>query len=199
MKRLDIGETIVLEDQKEFICFQRIQDEGKEYVFMMSNSKPLEVFFAEEIQEGDTMRLEKVADPEKKRRLMQLFRETHPTAEERETPKEPEPEEAPCGLRISVGETVELEDGQKLFCSGKIQYSGEEYICFLSQKTYRDLVFGQEVVKDGVLSLSIVKDPEKQKQLTVLASKGIRDGIKQMFRKKPKEKRSPQKKHWWQR
>ena len=55
--------------------------------------RSLEVFFAEEIQEGDTLRLEKVADPEKKRRLMQLFRETHPTAEERETPKEPEPED----------------------------------------------------------------------------------------------------------
>ena len=206
MDRLTVGETIVLEDEKEFACFAKIQDEGKDYVFLMSNEKPLKVFFAEEILDGDVLSLRKIKDPEEKRRLMQLFGNIYSPAEDQTPPKDPEPTKTlngeSAGEGISVGETVELENGKKYFCFRKIQYNGAEYLCFGSQSDLREIVFAQETIDNGVLAVSIVKDPEKYEQLLKLTRKNLWEGIKKIFQKKPKEKKTgdePKKKSWWQR
>ena len=46
--KLEIGELITLENNKEYICIKKTTFEGKDYVYLVSNFKPLEIRFAEE-------------------------------------------------------------------------------------------------------------------------------------------------------
>ena len=75
MEKIEFGEIIELEDGKEFICFARVEEAGEEYVFLMSNYKPLEVRFARETEVGGELAVEMVSDPGLKQRLFALFQE----------------------------------------------------------------------------------------------------------------------------
>ena len=48
MEKLEIGETAILEDNKEFVCFGRIIEQTIDYVYLISNYKPLEIKFAKQ-------------------------------------------------------------------------------------------------------------------------------------------------------
>ena len=73
MKNLSAGEIITLDNQKEFICVSRIVEDGRSYVFLMSNFKPLEIMFAEETVEGEDLCVTIVKSQEKKMHLLNLF------------------------------------------------------------------------------------------------------------------------------
>ena len=69
------GEIIQLDNNKEYICFSTISDQNDYYVYLISNFKPLEVKFAKEISEGDSISLEIVNDQNQKKKLLKLFTE----------------------------------------------------------------------------------------------------------------------------
>ena len=192
MERLCIGEVVTIEGDKEFICFHRIEDGGKSYVYMMSNFKPLEVFFAEEIIDGEQVRLEKVASQEVKMRLMSLFKESA-GVQSKELEKEPEVvktlDGTICEEGISVGETIELENMGKFICYKKIYDGGEEYLSLVSQSNIRKFVFGKETASDGILSVELVTDPELIRRLEQLTRANPWETLKQHFRINPKKKR----------
>ncbi len=72
--KVNKGELITLDNDKEYICFSTISDGGQEYVYLMSNFKPLEVKFAsQKITENGEIELEIVNDTEEKQRLLELF------------------------------------------------------------------------------------------------------------------------------
>lgn len=71
--KLEVGELITLDDDKEYICLSRITYEDKDYVYLMSNFKPLEVRFALENIVGEDVELTIVGDPELKKVLLELF------------------------------------------------------------------------------------------------------------------------------
>ena len=74
MEKLEFGETVVLENGKEFVCFASLQENGIEYVYLVSNFKPLEVRFAKQILVGDKLQLEMIQDPTLKQHLFELFK-----------------------------------------------------------------------------------------------------------------------------
>lgn len=43
--KIERGEIITLDNNKEHICFCTIREEGQDYVYLMSNFKPLEIRF----------------------------------------------------------------------------------------------------------------------------------------------------------
>lgn len=74
MEKLEFGEVAVVDNGKEFIVFKTLEKNNKSYVFLVSNSKPLEVKFAtQEIVNGELL-LKIVEDQEEKLELMEDFK-----------------------------------------------------------------------------------------------------------------------------
>ena len=198
------GEIVVTSDQKEFICYKKIQDGKKTYLFMLSNFKPVEVFFAEEIiHEDGTAYMEKVTDPATKQRLAPLIKMCLPQSEtpapdEAETPAPtpaPAPAEAPRTLEgevstepLGVGDYITLENKRTYVCYRKLTHEGKEYLCLMSTHKPRELLFGRESVDDGVLSVNIVTDAARHNDLLQLVKKNPWDAFKQIFKPKSKKK-----------
>lgn len=77
MEKVEMGEIIELENGKEYICFSQLQDEGKDYIFLMSNFKPLEIRFARQFEQDGDIMLEIVNERATKERLLALFKAKH--------------------------------------------------------------------------------------------------------------------------
>lgn len=71
--KINEGEIIQLDNNKEYICFSTISDQNEYYVYLISNFKPLEVKFAKEISDGDSVSLEIINDQNQKKKLLKLF------------------------------------------------------------------------------------------------------------------------------
>jgi len=75
MEKLEYGETAVLENGKEYVCFASLEENGVDYVYLVSNFKPLEVRFAKQIINNGELLLEIVEEQELKQHLFELFKE----------------------------------------------------------------------------------------------------------------------------
>ena len=73
MEKLEIGETAVLEDDKEFVCFSRIQEQNNDYVYLISNYKPLEIRFAKQNIVNGELELTIIENQEEKEHVYRLF------------------------------------------------------------------------------------------------------------------------------
>lgn len=77
MEKLEVGEVALLEDGKGFICCSRVEDGGIDYLYLMSNFKPLEIRFAkQEIVNGE-IQLTIIGDTNEKIKLLNLFQDRH--------------------------------------------------------------------------------------------------------------------------
>ena len=65
------GDLIILENDKEYVCFEKITFEGIEYLYLMSNFKPLEIRFAKVIGENE---IEIIYNQEEKEKVFKLFK-----------------------------------------------------------------------------------------------------------------------------
>ncbi len=75
MEKLQFGETAVLEDGKEYVCFCELEDNGNSYVYLVTASKPVEVCFAKQRLENDNLVLDLVSNQNEKEHLLALFQE----------------------------------------------------------------------------------------------------------------------------
>lgn len=75
MEKLEFGETAVLENGKEYVCFASLTENGVDYAYLVSNFKPLEVRFAKQIVNNGELLLEIVQDQDLKQHLFDLFKE----------------------------------------------------------------------------------------------------------------------------
>ena len=66
----DKGDLIILENGKEYVCFDKIMSEGIDYLYLMSNFKPLEIRFAKVINEDE---IEIIYNQEEKEKILKLF------------------------------------------------------------------------------------------------------------------------------
>ena len=73
MEKLEFGETAVLEDGKEYVCFACLEENGEEYAYLVSNFKPVEVRFAKQILVNGVLQLEIIQDSNLKQHLFELF------------------------------------------------------------------------------------------------------------------------------
>lgn len=51
--KIENGEIIELDNEKEYICVARLEDNGVNYLYLLSNFKPIEIMFAKEIINGE--------------------------------------------------------------------------------------------------------------------------------------------------
>lgn len=72
---LERGEIILLDNGKEFIILDEIEDNNSVYLFLMSNYKPLEIKMLKKKSEGDQVSLETFNDPKLKEKLMRQMQE----------------------------------------------------------------------------------------------------------------------------
>lgn len=75
MEKLEFGETAVLENGKEYVCFASLEENGVDYVYLVSNFKPLEVRFAKQILINGVLQLEIIEDSNLKQHLFELFKD----------------------------------------------------------------------------------------------------------------------------
>lgn len=73
MEKLMAGDMATLSDGKQFIVFAQTMYNGADYVYLMSNSKPVEIMFAKQVVTGNDLDLQVVADQEEKKVLLKVF------------------------------------------------------------------------------------------------------------------------------
>lgn len=71
--KVQVGEVVLLDDNKEYICFAKKKWNGATYDYLVSNFKPLEVFFAKESFVDNEIELDIVTDATEKETLLKLF------------------------------------------------------------------------------------------------------------------------------
>ena len=69
---MNAGEIISLENGKEYIIFSKIEEKGVNYLYLMSNFKPIEIMFAIEKYDSN---IEIIGDPELKEKVLNLFKQ----------------------------------------------------------------------------------------------------------------------------
>lgn len=72
---IGFGETVTLDKDREFVCFSNLQYNGKDYVLLMSNGKPLEVRFAQQSDTDAGTQLTFVEDAAERQALFELFQQ----------------------------------------------------------------------------------------------------------------------------
>lgn len=75
MEKLKFGEGAILEDGKEYICYGNIVDNGNDYVYLISNFKPVEIRYAKQAIVNGELQLEIIGNKELKLYLTNLFQE----------------------------------------------------------------------------------------------------------------------------
>lgn len=71
--KLEAGEIVTLDNGKEYICFAGLENQGIDYIYLMSNFKPLEIRFAIQRIVNNEVELEIINDPTQKQRVWELF------------------------------------------------------------------------------------------------------------------------------
>lgn len=75
--KLETGEVVLLDDNKEYICFGKKQWNGNDYAYLVSNFKPLQIFFAKENIVGKEIQLDLVTDSKEKEELLKIFQDNN--------------------------------------------------------------------------------------------------------------------------
>lgn len=71
--KIERGEIITLSNNKEYICCATVSDDGIDYVYLMSNFKPVEVKFAKQNFIDDNIELTIINNQEEKQKVLKLF------------------------------------------------------------------------------------------------------------------------------
>lgn len=79
--KLTDGEIIMLNDQKEYICVKCFNLNNKDYILMMSNFKPLEIKFAEQIINDNKIDIRIINNQEEKTKIMEFVKDFNINAE----------------------------------------------------------------------------------------------------------------------
>ena len=71
--KIETGEIITLDNNKEYICFSTLNHEGKDYVYFLSNFKPLEIKFGEQTIDDGEVNIRIINDQNEKQMVLNLF------------------------------------------------------------------------------------------------------------------------------
>jgi len=73
--KIETGQIIKLSNNKEYICCATASENEIEYVYLMSNFKPLEIKFAKQKIVDGEVQVTIIGSPEEKQRVLKLFQE----------------------------------------------------------------------------------------------------------------------------
>ena len=72
---IEKGEIITLSDNKEYMCLGAlVAEDGKNYLYLMTTSEPVEFCFAEETIMNDAVQMRIVGSKDEKHRLFDLLK-----------------------------------------------------------------------------------------------------------------------------
>ena len=71
------NEVIKLDNGEEYFCFERMELDGKEYLYLISMKEPHVVRFAERTKADDGAEIRIIGGREEKVRLVQAFQDGH--------------------------------------------------------------------------------------------------------------------------
>jgi len=74
--KIQSGEIIKLSNNKEYICCGTVADNGIDYVYLMSNFKPLEIKFARQAIVNDEIEITVIGSKEEKEKVLKLFQDS---------------------------------------------------------------------------------------------------------------------------
>jgi len=83
MEKLSFGVTATLANNEEYTCFSRIEKDGKDYVFLMSNTEPVTVKIAEQHLVDNELTITMVSDAETKKELLKIYKNSFADSVER--------------------------------------------------------------------------------------------------------------------
>ena len=75
MEKIKIGELIKLDDNKEYICFFELEELGINYLYLVTQTKPVEVKFAKYKLDDTIDSITIIGDPEEKMSVLKMFQE----------------------------------------------------------------------------------------------------------------------------
>ena len=70
---IETGEIITLSNNKEYICFSSLDYEGRHYICLISDFKPLEIKFGIQTIENNEISIEIINDQKEKEKVLSLF------------------------------------------------------------------------------------------------------------------------------
>lgn len=75
--KIEVGELITLSNNKEYVCFGTASDNGIDYVYLMSNFKPLEIKFGEQTIVDGQIQVRIINNQEEKEKVLTLFEQNN--------------------------------------------------------------------------------------------------------------------------
>lgn len=75
MHKIMENEILTLDNEEEYICISRFENNNITYLALISNKKPITFRFAKEIVDGNNITLEIIYDQEEKERVLKLYEE----------------------------------------------------------------------------------------------------------------------------
>ena len=75
MKSLKTGNTVYLEEEKEYVVITKTIKDNNKYVCLVATEKQHKIKFAKEIMDKDRLRLETVGNKELKLQLLDKFKD----------------------------------------------------------------------------------------------------------------------------
>ena len=75
--KIEVGELITLSNNKEYVCFGTASDNGIDYVYLMSNFKPLEIKFGAQTIVDGQIQIRIINNQEEKQRVLALFQQNN--------------------------------------------------------------------------------------------------------------------------
>ena len=77
MNKITTNEIVTLDNGKEFYCFQVLEHEGVEYVYLISTTTPIEIRLAKQRMVGDSLQADIIDDKEEKIFALKLFQKDY--------------------------------------------------------------------------------------------------------------------------
>lgn len=75
--KIGVGELITLSNNKEYICFGTASDNGIDYVYLMSNFKPLEIRFGAQTIVDGQIQIRIINNQAEKEKVLGLFQQNN--------------------------------------------------------------------------------------------------------------------------
>ena len=75
--KIGVGELITLSNNKEYICFGTASDNGIDYVYLMSNFKPLEIRFGAQTIIDGQIQIRIINNQAEKEKVLGLFEQNN--------------------------------------------------------------------------------------------------------------------------
>lgn len=71
---IESGEAVVVDDV-EYLCFDTADIDGKQYLYLITTDEPNEIHFAEQIMEGDNLKVRIIGNLAEKQKLIKIMQE----------------------------------------------------------------------------------------------------------------------------